>query len=40
MNEMVVKVMGNPMIFEEEISSYNPGGLGSNGSGKSAMGRL
>jgi hypothetical protein len=40
MNEMVVKVMGNPMAFEEEIHGYNPGGLGSNGSGSSAIGRL
>lgn len=40
MNEMVVKVIGNPMIFDEEISYVNPGGLGDSGSGDSAIGKI
>jgi len=37
---MVVKVMGNPMIFEEEMHGFNPAGMGSNGSGNVATGKI
>ena len=40
MNEMIVKVMGNQMVYDEEINALNPGGLGSNGSGSSATGKI
>jgi len=40
MNEMVVKVIPNPMIFEEEMYSINPAGLGENGSGSTATGKI
>ena len=40
MNDMVVKVMGNPMAFEEDFAYMNNGGLGSNGSGPTATGKI
>lgn len=36
MNEMVVNVIGNEFAEPDEYLAYNPGGLGSTGSGPSA----
>lgn len=40
MNEMVVKVIGNPSAEDDELHMYNPAGLGPNGTGDSASTKI
>lgn len=40
MNDMIVKVVGNPDVQIDEFEQQNPGGIGANGSGDSAFSKL